>query len=530
VTAKTEPGQGWASWLSCATTADGHVVLGYHDARESWTLVVGRERNRMEQLLVSRHELKHQELHEESPWGFLMTMHELGTGDARVVAELARRCRNVHEVFATYNSVGLDADFLDLLRSSDTYRRYYHRAERLADAQQGRSARFADAVLRLCLAARPLLDISGEQLLRLTPAELSDAWSPDVRLRRIERLLSSDVAPDPSWLAELEDLPLEMQGLVDYRDHVAHWLGAHGLESMTTAEHEAWIRRALADVDGREEVAAVRFEVVAGGPPRAGAELADMSRERLQLHDHRLLLEIVSPDDLRERARDFARGHETLGIHSFMVWLRRDLLERQFEIAPNTLVQPAGRPVLGLLACDRVHGMPVARLCPFDSAPALVFAAIKPSSKILFLTTLATIIDTGAEDDLRGITPVFVMVDQPLLDFCLHTIEGGAILRWRSILVEGDRDLTLFVMENSAIPDVLYLHFCSTLGRHHFLSWLRASNGTMVEHDDELAGSHEHALAALVEHVIGTFWRVDQFGGRPSSHGDSRPQARGPAG
>lgn len=504
----------WATWLACATAADGHVVLGYHDARESWTLVVGKERNRTEHLLVSRHELKHQELHEESPWGFAMTMSDAGASDPRVVIELGRRCKNVHEVFATYNSVGLDDDFLDLLDGSDSYQRYYKRAERLADAEQGRSARFADAILRLSLAPRPLLAFTGKRLLTLTPVDLSDTWSPDVRLRRIERLLASEDAPDPRWLEELGALPLEIGGHTDFRDQVARWLGTHGIQTMTAAEHETWVRAAVEDIEGRPEMQAVRLEVVGGGPQPAGTQLAGMSRERLQLHDHRLPLEVVPPDQLRERARDFARTHADLGIHTLMVWLRSDLLERQFAFAPDAITQPSDRPVLALLACDRVNGTPTARICPFDSPPALIFAGIENSTRILFLTTLATIVDTAGDEDLRGISPVFAMVDQPLLDFCIHTIEGGATLRWRSIVVEGDRDLTLFVMENSFIPDVMYLHFSSTLGRHHFLTWLTGGTNSGLEHDEDLATEHEHSIAALVEHIVGTFWRLDQFGGR----------------
>ena len=39
------------------------------------------------------------------------------------------------------------------------------------------------------------------------------------------------------------------------------------------------------------------------------SDVDDMGRERLQLHSQRLPLEIVPPDDLQTRARDFARGH-----------------------------------------------------------------------------------------------------------------------------------------------------------------------------------------------------------------------------
>lgn len=60
--------------FACASGVFAHTLLGVHDGRESWTVMVGRERSPTEQLLVSLHEKKHHELHTSSPWGlFMMT-------------------------------------------------------------------------------------------------------------------------------------------------------------------------------------------------------------------------------------------------------------------------------------------------------------------------------------------------------------------------------------------------------------------------------------------------------------------------
>lgn len=82
--------------------------------------------------------------------------------------------------------------------------------------------------------------------------------------------------------------------------------------------------------------------------------------------------------------------------------------------------------------------------------------------------------------------------------------------------VEGDRNLALFVFENTAIADVFYLSFTTVATRHHLGRWLTGLAPRGCTHDDTAAADQQGAIGALVEHVVGTFWRLDQFGGRQS--------------
>ena len=65
-------------------------------------------------------------------------------------------------------------------------------------------------------------------------------------------------------------------------------------------------------------------------------------------------------------------------------------------------------------------------------------------------------------------------------------------------------------------------HWCWThglkwLGRFisHLGRWLTGLADRGCIQDETVAADHEAAVGALVEHIVGTFWRLDQFGGRP---------------
>jgi len=504
----------WSPFL-CAGGDTAHTLLGSHDGHESWTILIGLARDDNERLLVSLHEKKHQELQDESPWGLLMMLVQAGASDHTTFPALARRCKRVHEVFATYFSVGTDRDFLELLDGNELYERHYSAGRRLADPSRGGSPRLADAILRLTMAPRELTRLTLAEIIGGPANSYSDRLSPDVRLRRIETLLRNPAVGVAERLAGLASLPVDMDGLTAFRDHIAAWMTEAGLDTMTVAEHAAWAGRLVAEIDERGRQSTFRLAIEDRTVRDVlASDVDDMGRERLQLHPQRLPLEIVPPDDLQTRARDFARGHAEFGVHSLIVWLRTDLLARQFEL-PTAELTSQGGSVLGLLACDRVHGSPIARLCPFVVPPAVLFAAIAKSNPIIFLTSLASIIDTNATADLRGVAPVFALVDQPVLAFCAHTIEVGAVLRWRTLAIDGDRPLSLFLFENDEIEDVFYLHFATAVGRHHLVRWLRREEPG-AEFVASLADGIEARLSALIEHIVGTFWRLDQFGGRAS--------------
>lgn len=508
----TAPNPGEGGLFACASGVFAHTLLGAHDGRESWTVMVGRERSQTEQLLVSLHEKKHHELHTSSPWGlFMMTAGGPGPADV-LVTHLGEGCRQTHELFATYFSVADDEDFLALLADNTTYRSYYHRARQLGSNGGRVSHRLIDALLRSAMAGSELLEITGRDVLEFEAHDVPQRWMPDSRLRAIEAVTGHLAIP-----ADLDDIDTDPDGLVSYRDTISEVLTGAGAPTMSFAEQRSWTERLVADLEASEEADGFRFTVETIEPEdRLASDLDDLGRERLQLHPTRLPVEFVNPDDLRERARDFARSHREIGVHSLVIWLRRDLVARQFAIGDPEPHQ-GDRPLLGLLAADRVNGDPVARICAFDHvSPAALWAATSATHRLLFLTTLATIVDTPGDEAFDGIAPVFALIDQPVMAFAQHTLDQGAGLRWRVIGVEGDRDLALFVFQNSAIADVFYLSFATVATRHHLGRWLTGLAEQGFAQDDAVAGDHEGAIDALVEHIVGTFWRLDQFGGRPA--------------
>ena len=62
-----------------------------------------------------------------------------------------------------------------------------------------------------------------------------------------------------------------------------------------------------------------------------------------------------------------------------------------------------------------------------------------------------------------------------------------------------------------------WTHHLFFLGRltSHLGRWLTGLADRGCIQDETVAADHEAAVGALVEHIVGTFWRLDQFGGRP---------------
>lgn len=496
----------------CATGDFGHALLGAYDGVESWTIMAGRERSAFEQLLVSLHERKHHELQTSTPWGFLMMVAGRAAPDRQVVGHLADGCRQSHELYATYFSVGDDSDFRAMLAGNPTYLGYYKRARRLASSPTGEaSARWADATLRAVMAPRALLDLAAADIVELSAADLRQQLLPDVRLRHLERAARSLPMDD-----ELDRIALDSEGMSIYRDEISRILTEAGIDTMTHAEHHAWASRLIDELTAGRGAHAFQFSLATTAPDdQLLSELDDHGRERIQLHAQKLPLKIVAPVQLPERTQDFARAHSGFGPHCLLVWLRRDLLTRQFDTIDTTMSTNQDT-ILGLLACDRADGEAVARLCPFDVSPSMLYAVFKNHIRLLFLTTLATIVDTPESEDFRGISPVFALIDQPVTEFCLHTMRQGARLSWCVIRVEGGLDLAVFLFENAEIPEMIYLSFATAATRHYLGRWLTGHEGELCQHSHRLVAAHEAAIGALVEHVVAIFWRLDQFGGRTS--------------
>jgi hypothetical protein len=494
------------------------VVLGAHDGVMAWTVRIGAERSPLEQQLVSLHERRHHDLHQSSPWGLLMaflaaTRGPRGLQDP-VWRWVAEGCRTVHESFATYFSVTADARFLDLLAGNATYLAYQGTAAALLDwlpvpAQHHNL--MIDALLRSMMAPRRLCEMSADHLVRLRLMDLQDDIVPDTRLAALTTSLT-----DPSSdrllaaLAHVDDRP----GLAAFRSELARALTQLGLPTMTVEEHRGWATNLIQRMNA---AGTGRFQLVDGPEDPVTSAMDDFQRERLRLFDRPLPLRLVSPSDAGWEMSWLARGHEGIGPHAWLVWMRGDLFRQQFTV-PDGLFTTT-RPVLGFLAVDRVHGPPVARLWHFSQlSPATVAEGLRrqTNSRVLFFTTLATIMDSDDGDDFRGIDPAFALIDQSLIGFLDHTRERGARLSWRAVRLRGGRELAVLVMAQDHLPEVYFLVVASLEGYKAFLAWLLRQPSEVAAHDPTLADGHRGHLDALLEHLAGSFWEIHLFAGTPA--------------
>jgi hypothetical protein len=423
---------------------------------------------------------------------------------------LAESCRTTHEVFATYFAVLLDETHPRLLAGNTTYEGYLAVGDELRARlpHHELSHLHVDALLRAAMAPRQLLSLSPERTLGLLLRDIRDEWLPDERLSRTRMLLSTGSPPDlprPGIHAGDE------HGYAGYRDDVAQYLTSMGLPTMTVAEDRDWTK---AMFSAAEAAGVGTFEIIEGPRDVIDSLFDDYQRERLRLWPSPLPLVAVSPDDADWDITWLARGHRDLGTHAWLVWLRGDLFRRQFTV-PDELV-PGTRPFLGFLAVDRTHGTPVARLWPFPLlSPSVVAEGMKRATArpVVFLTTLATILDSADTDDFRGIEPAFVLIDINLTAFVERSRDGGATLLYRVGHVEGDRNLALFVIENSEHPGVVYLLAASLAATQVIRTYLDRLPNTRVVSSEAAAARFNPYLDALMRHLLGSFCQLDLYGG-----------------
>jgi hypothetical protein len=493
----------------CAS--DASVILGAHDGIESWTVHLHAQRSRAEQRLVSAHERLHHELHTTSPWGFLMAIaagQPDGTG-ALLWRWLAECCRVTHEVFATYFAVLLDDAHPRMLAGNSLYEGYLGIGGELREHSQRTGALpdlQVDGLLRALMAPAQLLELEPPEILTMRLADVRDSWLPDQRLAEVRSRFADSALPLPPTTAVPDDF-----GYASYRDKLARQLTGLGLPTMTTAEVRTWTRALFAAAE-REGLGT--FELVDGPRDMVNSLFDDYQREKLRLWPEPLPLVRVSPESEGWHISWLARGHEELGAHSWLVWLRGDLFRRQFAV-PADMV-PGSRPFLGFLAVDRTHGDPVARLWQFDHiSPAVVALAFAEATRlpIVFFTTLSTILDSAESDDFRGIEPALVLIDSNFTAFLDRSREGGATLSYRIVGVDGDRNLAIFVLENSDHLGVVYLLAASLSAAEIIRTYLDRQPPAAVDFAETTAERYEPHIDALLHHLIGSFCQLDLYGG-----------------
>jgi hypothetical protein len=500
--------------FECASNAA--LILGTHNGVDSWTVHVGHERSRSEQRLVSAHERLHHELHSTTPWGFITSVvggrHD--RAEARPVWRwLAEGCRTTHEVFATYFAVLLDDTNPQLLAGNTTYEQYLQIGEELRDRGPQQDALphlHVDGLLRAVMAPRQLLDLDPDDVMQLRLGDVRDEWLPDERLRRLRSLLAGATSGNLSHGPDRHSVGADF-GFVSYRDEVARYLTSLGLPSMTVAEERDWT---MALFTAAQDAGLGVFEVINGPRDIIGSLFEDYQRERLRLWSEPLPIVTVSPEDPAWDSAWLIRGHQLLGPHAWLVWLRGDYFRRQFEV-PEDLA-PGARPFLGYLAVDRTHGEPVARLWPFDLlSPSDVADQLRRSTglRVVFFTTLSTLLASADADSLRGIEPAFVLIDTSFTDLLDQSRESGAVITYRTASLHGDRNLALLIIEKSDQPGVVYLLATSLAAAEIIRIYLDRLPDDQVMLSSGTAGKYEPYLDALIRHLVGSFYQLDLYGG-----------------
>ena len=422
-------------------------------------------------------------------------------------------------MYATCFSLADDPDDVAMLDGNAEYRAFYQRANELAglDLLCRDRARVLQAALRCFMSPHGLTDLEPSRIRDLRLADIREEVLPDTRLRLVERRLKADgtsiadlLGPDIGLLSD-NGLRAEVEGV----------LAAVGGWQQTTEEGLlGWMQDVVQEVNRSFAGERPPLELLTANRLELREGVSELQRERARLHDDPLPLEVVDPSELASRGADFVRGHPEIGPHVLVVWVTTDLLRSQFATPWPVNAEPD--TVVGLLSCDRTHGTPIARLCAFAHAdPADLVAGIEPALAIVFVTALSTWRSHPPPMEpswaVTELGPVFVLIDQPIVDFVEAAIASRVRLGWEPIWVDGDRELSVFVFADVQSRRRLFLHVATSAGREALQRWLRSLTEEGVIHEPELGegSSHLGHLDAALRHIVGTFWEIHQFGGRP---------------
>ena len=326
---------------------------------------------------------------------------------------------------------------------------------------------------------------------------------PDDRLRALEQInvspLRELLVKRPANIAELRTL----------HDRVAAFLESRGLATLSSGEHHDAVETLVANV--RRTLPALDIEIDETREDLVQDTLEELQRERIELHEAPLPVEVIPFKEAGTRAADLLRLHEQVGAHVLAVYVRADLLARQFA-RPNALENHVGH-VLALQAAGAdADGRAVVRLAVAGEITDLaMFATAMKEIDVIFLSTQASILD--APDDVRfsGERTIFVLIDQPILEQLNHTLAQGASIRWSRERVGGGLQFSLFVFAVDALPYVRYLHIAYDAAAQALTDWLRRQAELVVE-DRDVYMSEAARIEAVVQHVVAAWWRFDQLG------------------
>jgi hypothetical protein len=479
---------------------DGYeaVVFGAFDGATSWISNAFVDLGPLHQEMVDAHEERHLVFQKSTSWGMLLMVLVLLDPARPELIELTEACRGTHEAYATYLSTAHVRDGISTLQGNAVYLEHWRTGAALADA-------FEEGV--------PVLAVL-EHLFRLAmaPAALADvaldstfdgllAHAPDARLARITRLLSEE----PSVAAQIAAVVSDGADAADVEDQLAVLLSGHDVPTLTTGEQLACTTRLMDQFNSMSGTH--RASVAERSPATSLADQLDHQKHAiLGVQRVPVALHVGPPpqDSGEHPLTGFVMDDEHLGAHVWGVILSAAVIERQFQ--PTS---PLGQErYWGFLAVDRRGEEHFARLWPIEETPAHVTAMLAEQGiRTVLMTTMSTLTDAFERASLSPSTPVFVLVDLPVLAFLRGLEAESQTVRWVHAEATGARLLQLLVLKLDG-PDPL--HFVIVRSTHTVRStveWLRRSSG--FDHDPALAGEAGPFLAALAQHLAGTFWAFE---------------------
>jgi hypothetical protein len=480
---------------------DGYeaVVFGAFDGATSWINNAFVDLGPLHQEMVDAHEERHLVFQKSTSWGMLLMLLVLLDPARPELIELTEACRGTHEAYATYLSAAHVRDGISTLQGNAVYLEHWRTGAALADAFEEEGVAVLavlEHLFRLAMAPAALADVALDSTF-----DGLLAHAPDARVARITRLLSQE----PSVAAQIAAVVSDGADAADVEDQLAVLLSGYDVPTLTTGEQLACATRLMDQFNSLSD--ALRACVAERSPATSLADQLDHQQHAiLGVQRVPVALHVGPPPPAggEHPLTGFVMDDEHLGAHVWGVILSAAVIERQFQ--PTS---PLGHErYWGFLAVDRRGEEHSARLWPLEEAPARVTTMLAEQGiRTVLMTTMSTLTDAFERTPLSPSTPVFVLVDLPVLAFLRGLEAESQTVRWVHAEATGARLLQLLVLKLDG-PDPL--HFVIVRSTHTVRStveWLRRSSG--FDHDPGLADNVGPFLAALAQHLAGTFWAFE---------------------
>lgn len=496
----------------------GHAAVGFHDGVDSWTLALEGGQTPDVQAFVALHERAHHRLHSVTPWGLAMLLTGLpgphGSPAEEAWTDLVRRCRTVHEQYATWVAVNQARDGLEYLRGNLAYLSHYGRSRQLTE-MVGDPEQPHVAVEILSLAVMAPADLTRLDLADVRARGAMTVPGPDQLLKHIVAGLTGDMPSRRVLRDVLAQTPDD--GLATssdpYWDEICRVLEQLGVESTTAAQQRAWSRSMVGELDAMWERAGVenRRRVLledATAPVDQLTALVDThQRERLRMHVQPLELRVA--ELATSKLSDFARRGEAGQPFVVLSWLHTGFLRRHFAGADWQGVTHDALTCC-LLSMDRRGEPGHAMMLPIPDSPAEASAVLTANLETVRFTTLRTMAVTASLVDFRGWDPAFVLVDSDVLAFLQRTMSDAGGVVWTAIDVAVDRHVDVLLVRRNASPGQVFLIACSRPTGRMIGAWMNER----VEFTQEAAAFGDVRAQAfdLLQILVSTLWTFDLHG------------------